>query len=168
LSWPRWKLKHLAIAIAVLAVAFAFLGVEGTALGFILCLPAIFAPAGRRLTALYWVSLCYPVLVLSSLHVTWFVAWAALGHPPRPSLDDPKDINQILIPYVVTGILLVGSPIALIAATGLSVIRVIQGPKGKAGGVRLASLLVNAPTSWVAGWLLLIWDPLDILNWYLD
>jgi len=36
--------------------------------------------------------LLYPLLVLASLSGEWLLARLALGHPPRPSADDPKQI----------------------------------------------------------------------------
>jgi hypothetical protein len=160
--------KHLTIAIATLAVAFASLGVEATAVAFLLCLPAIVAPAGRRVAALYWVAVGYPLLVLFSLYLTWLAAWVVLGHPPRSSLDDPQLISPILIFNVVTSILLLGSPIALLAAIVLAMIRVIQGPTWKASKFPLVALIGIVPWTWVAGCILLSWDPLNVMVWYFD
>jgi hypothetical protein len=168
LAWPRWKLKHLAIAIAVLAVAFSVLGVEATVVVSLFWLPAILAPQGRRLAALYWVVVCYPLLLLCSLYVTWFAAWGALGHPPRPSLDAPRDIGRIAIPYHVTAILMFGTPFALLSAFGATCVRVILRSTPWSGGGYLVVLLAIAPFSWVAGYFLITWDPLGVLYWYPD
>jgi hypothetical protein len=166
--WAGWKLKHLAGLIAVLAVGFAVVGIAGTALGFALCLPGMLAPPGRRLAALYWVAACYPMLILLSIHLTWLGAWCALGHPPRPSLDDPEDIGPIAVPYALTAILLFGAPIALVAAVGLTIGRIVRRIIDRAGRAYSAVLLGVVPLSWFVGDALLQWDPLHIVYWYMD
>ncbi len=59
----------------------------------------------------------YPLVLLASLYLTWFAGWVALGHPPRPSLDDPKYIGLLVdVPYTITMVLLVWAPGAMVTA----------------------------------------------------
>ena len=160
---------HLAIGIAALAVAFAFLGVEASVVGLVLCLPAILAPEGvERIVALHWVAACYPLIILCSLYLTWFVAWVALGHPPRSSLDDPKHIGPIAIPYTVTAILMGGVAITFVAGIGLTGVRLALGLTPRPGSSHLVVVLGIVPMSWAVGCSLCIWDPLYVMDWYFD
>ncbi|TWU63158.1 MULTISPECIES: hypothetical protein [Crateriforma] len=67
-----------------------------------------------------WLSVyLYPLWLIGSFYMTWWIAWRLLGHRPRPSLDDPKSIGGVLdFLYYVPGILLVLMPI--LAPIGLA------------------------------------------------
>jgi hypothetical protein len=61
----------------------------------------------------------YPVWLVGSFYLTWIIAWAQLGHRPRPMLDDPKSVGGILdIAYYVPGILVMLMPV--LAPIGLA------------------------------------------------
>jgi len=47
------------------------------------------APIGRLVA---WAGWGYPVLLLTVSVGSWLVAWMVLGHMPRPSIDDPKEV----------------------------------------------------------------------------
>jgi hypothetical protein len=162
----RWNLKHLAILIAAIAVSFAVVGVWGTVIGLAFFLPAIFARRGQRLRALYWVGNSYPFVVLLSFYVTWIAAWFALGHPPRPSLDDPKDIDLIAAPYSITCLFMFCIPFAFLGSLGLMVARF--GKEVGSGSPWSVLCLLITPLSWVAGYGLLVWDPLYVFYWFMD
>ena len=77
--------------------------------------------AHRFISPLTRFAYAYPVLMLASLYTTWFAAWAVLGHPPRPSLDDPKYISTLVdIPYVLTMLLIIAMPGAMVLGAGLT------------------------------------------------
>lgn len=60
----------------------------------------------------------YPLWLLGSFYFTWLIAWIELGHPPRPSLDDPALIGGMTsIAYFLPGVLLLLSPV--LAPVGL-------------------------------------------------
>ena len=109
----RYQLWQIMLAIAVLAGLFAAFGVTlGAAIGIVIgviALPVLLAPAGCRLRAAAWVCSLYPLLVLSSLYVTWFIAWCVLGHRPRFPFDDPGHISPAVdVLYIATHLLMGG------------------------------------------------------------
>ncbi len=54
----------------------------------------------------------YPLLLVASFYGCWLVAYMTLGHPPRPSLDDPKSIGGVMnLVYIIPGVMLLGAPI---------------------------------------------------------
>lgn len=57
----------------------------------------------------------FPLMLPAALYVTWFSGRLALGHWPRPSLDDPKDIGGITgVLYIIAGIVqMIGFPVFL-------------------------------------------------------
>jgi hypothetical protein len=167
-SWPRWNLRHLVIAIAILAVSFAVLGVAGTAVMALFFSPAAFTRPGRRMDALYWMATSYPIVCLFSLYLTWMGAWFALGHPARPSLDDPKDIDAVTVPYVLTAILLFSSPFALVISLGLMVERVVRRSRTSAHWLARSAPLLVVPLAWAIGYGFLRSDPGCVFNWYMD
>lgn len=58
------------------------------------------------------VAFFHPVLVVLSVYVSWFVAWACLGHKPRPSLDDPTLIGGAMdLAYLVSALALLSAPL---------------------------------------------------------
>jgi hypothetical protein len=57
--------------------------------------------APRGIVALSCVVAAIPWISILSLYATWFAGRVALGHWPRPSQDDPKDIADIGLWYVL-------------------------------------------------------------------
>lgn len=112
----------------------------------------------------------YPAIFVSSLYLTWFVAWGSLGHAPRPSLDDPKYIGTLVdIPYVVTMALLIGAPGALalgLILTPLVFIRRVA-PLGRSVLLGLVATVVLILLWGAALWLLRA-DPWGVGAWYCD
>src|SRR4051812_3612396 len=97
----RLRLKFsIAQIMAVVAVAAVLLAIlpASLAIGSFVLLGAftiaVVAIAARlnapSITVAAWLACSYPVLPVLSLYITWLTAWVALGHQPRPSLDDPK------------------------------------------------------------------------------
>ena len=109
--------------------------------------------------------LAYPAVLPLAFFLTWVTGRLSLGYWPRPSLDDPKDIAWLDIPYVTTGILLVvGLPIFLVANVGILQLAFInQRQRWRLIPVSILSLGL------MAGSIALIrWDPLDVVTWYMD
>ena len=102
----QFTIGRLMIAVAVIAVLLAWLGVWATialvGLGLVVIIPAAIASPGHRLEAASWASSLQPAVVLFYLYATWATAWCVLGHCPRASLDDPKFISPVVdVPYVM-------------------------------------------------------------------
>jgi hypothetical protein len=110
--------------------------------------------------------LSYPGVLLLAFFATWLAGRISLGHWPRPSLDDPKFIGAwVDVPYTITGLLLVvGLPAFAIGVLGLLY-------RDYCDATRRKSLLVVSGVSMVcmvATILVLRWDPLGIVAWYMD
>lgn len=107
-----------------------------------------------------------PVLVL--LHyITWTWGRISLGHWPRPSLDDPKDIAGLWIPYYLTVLFQLLLPFAALIPLGravASVARVTRQPNpiGHVIEAALATALL------LASLLYLRWDPHHVTAWFSD
>ena len=162
----QFTIGRLMVGVAVIAVLLAWLDV-GIAialvgLGLVVIIPAVRAAPGSRLEAASWASSLQPAVVLFYLYATWATAWCVLGHPPRPSLDDPKFISPIVdAPYVMFAFsLFFGSMVC--ACTGLLLSAVCLARR------RNARPLLALPFAWLAGYLALGWDPLGVLYWWFD
>jgi hypothetical protein len=107
----------------------------------------------------------YPLLVISALYGEWLLAWFALGHPPQPSLNDPKSIDGSSWMHGITGFALLGIfPVALLALA-LNVAHIaLNRPSAARGAARIVGLVVL----WLAILGLLRWDPLQVIYWWLD
>jgi hypothetical protein len=120
--------------------------------------------------ALVFGSYAYPALVVASLYLTWFAAWAALGHSPRPSLDDPKFIGLLVdIPYIATMGMLIGALGAMLLGVGLTPFILARSAKQGQSRVNvgLVVLLVHVLLWGAALWFLRV-DPWDVGTWYVD
>ena len=106
-----------------------------------------------------------PVVAVALLYGEWLLSWAVLGHVPRPSLDDPKDVaiaHWLMLP---TALALVGFVPAAAAAALAHVGAAIEQGRSLAHGVArglgalaLAGLVV----------LLFRWDPGGVVYWWFD
>jgi hypothetical protein len=166
LSGVRFTIGRLMVAVAVIAVLLAWLGLWAAialvGLGLIVIIPAAIASPGHRLEAASWASSLQPAVVLFYLYATWATAWCVLGHRPRPSLDDPKLISPIVhAPYVMFAFsVMLGWMIC--AGTGLLLSAVCLVRRRNIGP------LLALPFAWLAGYLALVRDPLGVLYWYFD
>ena len=121
----------------------------------------------RRLLLLLGVG--YPALLVGSVYTTWLVAWAWLGHMPRPGLDDPKYIGLLVdIPYWVTGLFLMGMPggflLSVVAVPVLVARQAAPGARLTPGFFAFSALFFL----WVMALWLLRADPWDISLWFFD
>jgi hypothetical protein len=118
----------------------------------------------KWLTVLRRTALTFPVLTLLALYGQWFLSWAVLGHPPRPSLDDPKDITGANWMHPITGILLMTYFPAGVMAFALNVAHtVFHQPMRR----RILSWTVFF-VLWLGAIALLIRDPGKVLYWWFD
>jgi hypothetical protein len=112
----------------------------------------------------------YPLLPLIALYATWLTGWIVLGHAPRPSLDDPKDIGgPFPVAYVIAGLLLVSLPFGSIIGVVMGIFVTFWYVHSRRGSRWLAAVwTMLLLATYVTCVLLLKWDPLDVANWYLD
>jgi hypothetical protein len=110
--------------------------------------------------------LSYPGVLLLAFFATWLAGRVSLGHWPRPSLDDPKFIGAwVDVPYTITGLLLVvGLPAFAIAVLGLLYRAYCDETRRKS----LLFVSVLSTVCMVATILVLRWDPLGVVAWYMD
>lgn len=116
------------------------------------------------------VAYAYPVLMLAALYATWFVAWAVLGHPPRPSLDDPKYISTFVdIPYIFTMILIIATPGAMVLAVGLTPLHFRRLESSRGAVVTKTTLaLLMLVALWAVTIAVCRLDPWNVSMWYMD
>jgi hypothetical protein len=110
-------------------------------------------------------SLLWPVLVVALLYGEWLLATWSLGHIPRPSIDDPKDIAGSNWLHVFTVLAILGALPAALLALGLNIV-VIRAtrPNLLRSLIRVGAVLV----SWAVLVCLVKWDPGAVLYWWVD
>lgn len=109
--------------------------------------------------------LLYPVALVGSFWATWQVAHLSLGHAPRPSLDDPKYINDVV------GSLHLGTTLMLLLLPGFALSSLLFGATAAFDRARAGKRLLVATGSAVlltAAILLLRADPFRIVTWFMD
>jgi hypothetical protein len=171
-------LGQIMAAIAVLAVVFATMpapwsvvfSIELLGLALLVHIIAGYTSASSfRVDA--WLFSCYPLLCLSSIFATWLTAWFALGHCPRPYLDDPKYISPLVdVPLLLAqalGFGLYPSPwICVVFVIADNVRSTRQGSKREAQTGPF--LLVILPLVWCLTFVLLFCDPGQWVSWFID
>jgi len=159
-----------AIALAVLPGGLVIFGsiILLTLVGLIVVGSAVTGAPRTQVAA--WVFAGFPVVALTSVYVTWLTAWLALGHRPRPSLDDPKSIGLVVeINYMISLLLLICS----VPALGLCVCfvsnEVVRFPRHKQARVAsVAALAGFAVISLIYTYSMLAADPGRVFYWFMD
>jgi len=104
----------------------------------------------------------HPLLVPIALYATWLAAFVTLGHPPRCMTDDPKSIGLLVdLAYVPSVLLLAFWYIVAFLAVALMVMLF-----HKYG--EIARLSLSMGCLYLLVFLLLHWDPGDVLCWFMD
>jgi hypothetical protein len=168
----RWNLRHGLIATAVFAALFGVCGVSGGLAGGlvagVLIGPIVLARRGSRLAGWAWSMALVPTATVVSLYGCWIVAWTALGHPPRSSLDDPKDIDAITGIFVATHLLFFWIPLSFLGFPVLTLVETMTGFE-RPGRVRaIFRGFAFRMVAWILAFLFLSWDPLHVLVWFWD
>ncbi|MEO1523825.1 MAG: hypothetical protein AAFX06_00230 [Planctomycetota bacterium] len=105
----------------------------------------------------------YPLMLLAALYATWMIGWMELGHPPRPSLDDPSSISWVVnTACLITGLLLVGFPAAVFFGATIQLC-----DRVRSLSERFLSV-IGLFTCWVFTIAFLRWDPFLVMSWFMD
>ncbi|MBC8108565.1 MAG: hypothetical protein H7Z14_18410 [Anaerolineae bacterium] len=117
----------------------------------------------RRLRALAAAFIVlHPFMFHVGVLVTWLCAWTSLGRPPRPSLDDPAMIGGFVrVPYAISALPLVLWPVVAFLAV---LMMVILFTRYRA----LSRLSASMGVAYVLAFVLLRWDPGNLVCWYMD
>ncbi len=110
-----------------------------------------------------WVCWLMALLPILAVHFSWLVAWLVLGHQPRPYLDDPKFINWgVSIMCMVSGMLMLSIPAQAISGPLVQITT--------AGRSQTARVIYSAITLLilVSTFLIFRWDPLRVMDWFMD
>ena len=116
-----------------------------------------------RMQILDAMALLYPELLVGAFYVTWLLAWFTLGHPPRASLDDPKETVGAI--YDISGIVVMLMPFGAALAFASLAVRVVYPEYSNRSRIAFAVIIV---TLWVAALVLLRSDPIGVVYWWLD
>ena len=109
--------------------------------------------------------MCWAIAMLpaTSVYFTWLVAWVALGHQPRPSLDDPRHIAPtVSFVYLASALFLVSIPVVAISVP-VAQLATNGRPKATRAVYASISFLLLAGTI-----CLFRWDPFRVVYWYMD
>ncbi len=119
----------------------------------------------RTLVVAANVTAAYPLLLLAAIYGQWLLSWLMLGHQPRPSIDDPKDIVGASWMSSVTGLALVNFVPASCAAAVLNTMHFCSHENP---GLRSSLRIVAILGLWVGAFLLLRADPGSVWSWWID
>lgn len=119
----------------------------------------------RSLVILANTTAAYPLFVFAALYTQWLLSWWVLGHQPRPSLDDPKDIDGASWMSSVTALAFVNAVPALCAAAVLNTLHFLRQPDP---GLRISLRILGIVALWLGVLLLLRSDPGHVVSWWLD
>jgi hypothetical protein len=124
------------------------------------------APSPPRLLAFIAnATMVFPLVFLVLLYGEWFLGWLVLGHPPRPSIDDPKDIPVASSVHWVTLIALMGLlPIGL-GAVCWNLWFVIA---AKLGSARILGRMLAVVALFGGTITLIRLDPGRVVYWWFD
>ena len=110
------------------------------------------------------------MLPLASLYLTWIAAWVTLGRRPQSSVDDPKHIGGLVdLPYIMTALLIGTMPMVMLIACIAGAFVTVWWVRRRGGGIFVSTAAVLALVGLYVGCVvLLLWDPLRVMNWYMD
>jgi hypothetical protein len=147
-------------------VLLVLMPLSGVVYGIVLAaVGAMAARAPRLLNVTAWAGLAYPLLFAVMLYGQWLAAGIVLGHPPRPSIDDPKFVPVSTDLHVGTEVALLAIPWAMYAAAVLNVAHAVCARPAGSCMVTRFSLMVCL---WAALGAIFAWDPGRVLYWWYD
>lgn len=126
---------------------------------------------GYQASCLYAIVLAsIPGLCVASLLMTWGSAWLALGHEPVPYINDPKNIDSLLVTIFsnATALLLLGIVAAVILIVPLllilGVMSLLDATRRGLFARTLALVIVLMGAAWAVNRML----PDRIFEWFID
>ncbi len=127
-------------------------------------LPANMPASNKIETFFAWGPFLYPLVLLAAFFGTWLLAFAEIGAMPKPNINDPKSLVYLRHTYAreITLVLLTGAPVAAMAGLMAQFLVFRRSLKRR---MLFACLLV---LTWIACFSILIYEPFDILVWFLD
>lgn len=109
----------------------------------------------------------YPLVMALSIYANWLTAWLALGHRPRPALDDPLFISTAAsLTHIAALLLIWAAPLAFGGCVLGIIFAIRQRDRDREGDVRVWA--IAALGSWLLTFVVLRADPGGVLNWFLD
>lgn len=111
---------------------------------------------------LFWFCSLYPLFWMLLLYSFYFSAWIQLGHPPIPSLNDPKFLGIISTVFYPS----VGSLFLVVLANFVVwCILYFMALLDKAWSwIQLSIFIIGCTLVFIQGY----YDPFQIIDWYLD
>lgn len=112
-----------------------------------------------------WALTALPLVTAALLYGEWLLSWAVLGHVPRPSLDDPKDVafaHWLMWP-VALGI--VGHLPAALGAIAIHLSVALEQRRGALDTIARVLAVVGISGGFV---LWMRWDPGAVVYWWFD
>jgi hypothetical protein len=111
-------------------------------------------------------TLAFPFALPLAIYLTWIAGRLTLGYWPRPSLDDPKSIGiwVRILHTTTTLILMFGLPVFAIMILAL----LCRAVRDKSRRSRLLLDLGLSTLFMVGAILFLRWDPLHVVEWFMD
>lgn len=124
--------------------------------------------SGNRVVAIAWgVAFLYPLIAVGWVYFCWGLGWYLLGHWPRPSIDDPKDIGGAMdYVYSIGLLLVVFVPPMSIGGLVLAIFCPIRSLRERRFG-RVMIAIANALMSYCV-WQLATLDPGSVFAWFFD
>jgi hypothetical protein len=124
--------------------------------------------AGIRVGAFGWsLVFFYPVIATFSVYFYWIVAWFLLGHRPRPSVDDPKEVGWAMgYVYNIVLIMVVLLPPMSVSGLALAILCPIRSLRKRRFG-RVMIVVANALLAFSV-WKLGTLDPGQVFEWFID
>jgi hypothetical protein len=107
-------------------------------------------------------ALLLPLLIAVAIYAAWFAAWYALGHPPRPLLDNPTHAGSDVMQAISRAAMLGALPAAAVSLA-LNVLHMATSRP-----TRTIARLILLLTSWLTLLALYLWDPARVIAWYFD
>ncbi|MEM6749368.1 MAG: hypothetical protein AAGA57_13010 [Planctomycetota bacterium] len=118
--------------------------------------------AFRRCASIYtWAGLFVPWVFILLAHAEWLLAWRELGQRPIAWQHDPTSIRSLDPLHIFTGLTLVASIAALPLVLPLAFFSKESVAKG-------AIWMLVVGLAWVLALLYIFWDPLVVMEWWMD
>ena len=124
--------------------------------------------AGIRVGAFVWsLAFFYPVIATFSVYFYWIVAWLLLGHRPRPSVDDPKEVGWAMgYVYNIVLIMVVLLPPMSVGGLVWAILCPIRSLRERRFG-RVMIVVAYALLAFSV-WKLATLDPGQVFEWFID